>query len=277
MANQDIYGGFTSGTKNNLFIDAGVYFKNFIYGTDTFTSALAAGKCIGATQGGGSFSAVPKMRAIQVDGVKGAAKGLQVIDSWEVKMSANILEVSADSIKNALAAFENTVEADGFYDKIEARNYILDDDYIDNIAFVGKIIGTSKPIIIIIKNVLNTKGLTLTPQDNKEGLIQLEFMAHYDSTDLDSPPFEIYHPKSEGNISGTVTDGGTPVAGATVTVTIDGETFTTTTAATTGAYLLEDLPYGAVTVTATKDAKTGTDTGTVVAGATTAFGAIAIA
>lgn len=276
MANTTVYGGLTATSKDGLLIDSGVFFKDFVYGTDTAASALAAGKCIGVTQGGGAFTAIPSMRQIAVDGVKGAVVGFEVIDFWDIKISANILDISANAIKLALGAYTSTVEADGFYDMIVAKNYLTDSDYNTNITFVGKVLGTSKPIIIAVKNTLNTKGISLSPQDNKEGVMALEFKGHYTSADLTTPPATIYYPKTEGDISGTVTDGGAPVEGATVTVVIDSETFTTTTAATTGAYSIIDLPYGAITVTATKGAKSGTDTGTVVAGTTTALGAIAI-
>lgn len=275
--NTSTYSGFTAGTSQKLMLDAGAFFKNYDTATDTFATAVAAGKLIGASQGGGSFSAIPTIRQIAIDGVKGAAKGTEVIDMWEVLMTANILEVSKETIELALATSKVTSQSpNDFYDKIEAENYIMDSDYIDNITFIGKISGTSKPVIIQVLNAMNTTGLTLTTADNAEAKIVMTFKGHYSSSGLDSPPFVVNYPRAEGAISGTVTDTGSPVDGATVTVTIEGENFTDTTGAD-GAYLIEGLPYGDVTVTATKDAKSGTDTGTVVAGTTTALGAIAIA
>lgn len=85
-------------------MDAGAFFKNFKYepgstDNDTFDIAVAAGKLIGATKGGGEFSAVPAVRQIEVDGVKGRAAGLEVIDSWEVYIKATILETTTESIR----------------------------------------------------------------------------------------------------------------------------------------------------------------------------------
>ena len=62
------YSGFTKKTAEHLLLDAGAFFKNFTYeegGTsnDTFDSAVKAGKLIGATKGGGEFSAVASIRA----------------------------------------------------------------------------------------------------------------------------------------------------------------------------------------------------------------------
>ena len=44
--------GYTQNTMKNRQTGAGVYLKNFNVETDTFTTAVAAGKLIGATQGG---------------------------------------------------------------------------------------------------------------------------------------------------------------------------------------------------------------------------------
>jgi hypothetical protein len=277
MANTNTYTGFNASTSKRLMLDAGAVFKNFDVATDTYATAKAAGKLIGATQGGNSFAAIPTIRQIAIDGVKGAAKGLEVIDAWEVTLTTNILEVSKDTIELALATSRATGDTfNDFYDKIQAENYILDADYLTNVTFMGKISGTSEPVIIQVKNAMNTTGLTLSAADNAEGVIVMTFRGHYDTADLNTPPFVVYFPKAEGGISGTVTDTGTPVEGATVTVTIETTNFTTTTDSS-GAYTLTGIPYGDVTVTATKGAKTGTDTGTVVAGTTTALGAIAIA
>ena len=98
------YSGFTTDTTKSLVLDAGAFFKNFVVGTDTFDSAVAGGKLLGATKGGGEFSAVPDVRQIEVDGVAGRAKGLEVINSWDVYLKAKVLEIKKSTIKTALCA-----------------------------------------------------------------------------------------------------------------------------------------------------------------------------
>jgi len=195
MPKPKVFSGFTATTAENLLLDAGAFFKNFEVGTDTFDSAVAAGKLLGATQGGGTFSAVPTIRKIEIDGVKGAAKGLQVIDEWVVTLMANIKEVTQESIMAALAT---GVAADGptGYKKITVNNYIQLTDYIDNVVWVGKLSKTDTPVIIIVKNAISLGGLTLNMADKSEGLIPTTFTGHYDDTELDVPPFEIYYPDS---------------------------------------------------------------------------------
>lgn len=193
MAKPKVFSGFNEGTAEKLLLDAGAFFKNFIVGTDTFESAVTAKKLIGATSGGGSFSATPTVRKIEIDGVKGSAKGLQVIDEWVVTLMANVKEVSPESIQLALGA-SDIVDGPVGYKKITANNYIELTDYVDNVVWVGKLSGSNTPVIIVVKNAISLGGLNLNMADKSEGLIATTFTGHYDSTDLDTPPFEIYYP-----------------------------------------------------------------------------------
>ena len=200
MGKKRSFSGYTKNTPEHLLLDAGAFFKDFIYepgGTDndTFDSAVAAGKLIGATQGGGEFSAVPSIRKIEVDGVKGRAKGLETIDSWDVYLKATVLETTAESIKAALSAATVDTESDSEYDIITGNSSIELEDYIDNVTWIGTLSGSNKPVIIQVFNALNTDGLKLTVKDKGEATIPVTFYGHYPPEDLDSPPFSIFYPK----------------------------------------------------------------------------------
>lgn len=200
------YSGFTAITAENLLLDAGAFFVNYDVVVDTFESAVLAGKLLGATRGGGSFESVPSIRSIEIDGVKGRAKGLQVIDSWEVKMIASVLEVTVEGIAKALVASDLDASTSIVHDILTARNNIAITDYVDNITFIGTKSGTVAPIIIQIYNALNTKGLALKTEDKSEAVIEMEFQGHYDTTDLETPPFKIYLPKGTSDaVAPTVT------------------------------------------------------------------------
>ena len=190
------YRGFTTETAKSLLLNAGAYFKNFDVGTDDFDSAVTAGKLIGATKGGGEFSAVPEIRQIEVDGVAGRAKGLETIDSWDIYLKANVLEVKEATIQSGLAASSVDTSTNTDYDIITASNNIEVSDYIDNITWVGTLSGSDKPVIIQIFNALNTDGLKFSTTDKAEATISLTFYAHYTQDDLDTPPFKIYYPKA---------------------------------------------------------------------------------
>lgn len=54
------FSGFTKSTQEHLLLNAGAYFKNYEVEKDTYDTAVAAGKLLGATRGGGQFNAVPR-------------------------------------------------------------------------------------------------------------------------------------------------------------------------------------------------------------------------
>lgn len=190
------YSGYTSKTAEYLLLDAGAFFKNYDLKNDTPATAIANGKLLGATQGGGEFNATPDISQIEVDGVHGKAKGLEQLNAWDVYIKATLLEIKEDTLKSALCAAEvsATTGSPTGYMLIKAKNYIEDEDYIDNITWIGSLSGSAKPVIIVVKNALNTDGLKLTTQDKNQSKIETTFYGHYDQDDLDSPPFEIYYP-----------------------------------------------------------------------------------
>lgn len=197
MKKRKTYSGFTKETAENLLLDAGAFFKNFNVETDDFDKAVAAGKLLGATKDGGEFSAVPEIRQIQVDGVKGKAKGLDILDAWDVYIKANVLEIKKESLAAALCASKVDEENNDKYDVITAKNYIDLEDYIENITWVGTLSGSSEPVIIQIYNAINTDGLKLTTKDKDQSVIAMNFSGRYDAADLDTPPFKVLYPKRE--------------------------------------------------------------------------------
>lgn len=273
------YSGLTATTPEKLLLDAGAFFKNFIVGTDTYTSAVSAGKLLGATMGGGNFSAIPTMRRIEVDGAKSPTKGLQTIDEWIVTIVANVKEISEDVLVAALAT-GSAVDGPVGYRKITASNDVLAANYIDNITWVGRLSGSNIPVIIVVKNALSTAGLTLTMADKAEAVAPITFTGHFDAAALDEPPFEIYYPTADvvnGSITGVVSNVGGVVEAATVTVTVGNLAITTLTNAS-GAYTLANVKAGTYTVSAYKDAQVGAVTNVVVvAGVATANVNITIA
>ena len=188
--------GYTEQTMNNRQTGAGAYFKNFDIEKDTFTSAVEAGKLLGATQGGGSFTAKPVITATEVDGVPSDAVGMENIDGWEVEMTANILEVTAEAIKNALgaAAITETTVGDQTYKKVTGKANLDAEDYIENITFLGSMSGYDEPVIIQVFNAIAVDGINITPQDKKSSVITTKFKAHVSFENLDEPPFAIYVP-----------------------------------------------------------------------------------
>jgi hypothetical protein len=179
--------GFNSNTSKHLLLDAGVFYLNY--------GDVPNEKMLGATQGGGEFSAVATLRQISVDGIKGSAKGLKVVENWEVMLTANLLEVTSDNLKLALGVADIDTVSDVDNDIITGRTQVLDTDYIGNVSFVGQLSGSDKPVVVRVFNALSSEGLALTTEDNSEGVIPIKFEGHFDPNDADKAPFEIMYPK----------------------------------------------------------------------------------
>lgn len=259
--------GYTSKTPLSYLIDAGAVYKNLKL--DETTGAYVSGDLIGATEGGNQFQLEQSMRTIEVDGLKGAGKGNEVIEEENATLTVNLKELTAKNVAMAIVG-STTDTTNPYYDVIKSKGKIEIADYIDNVAFVGRLSGNNKPVIIIVKNVINMEGLNIETEDDGEVTVTMAFKGHYDqdNVELGEGPYEIYWPKMEGSIMGTISDGTGTVEGATVEVSIGTDTITTTTDAD-GAYLLTGIPEGNYSVTATKDTATGTATVDVVGGETT--------
>lgn len=191
-----VLSGLTEQTTQALVLDAGAFFKNYDIKQDTFDSAIKAGKLLGATKGGGNFKAVPTFRSIEIDGMRGAVKEAKLLDSWEIRMGAKIVEVTVESLKAGLSIVEEpTTETVGQkqYKKIQGKTCILDKDYFDNITWIGNLSGSEDPVIIQVFNALNTKGLEFSFEDKGEAVIETDFEGHFDATG--KVPFVIYYPQ----------------------------------------------------------------------------------
>lgn len=187
--------GFNENTKKHLLLDAGIFIKNWLP-TETLEAAIAAKKVIGATQGGGAFVATPEIRQLEVDGVKGRVKGLEILDSWDVQLKANMLEVTEESLKMSLGAA--ATETKTGYVIITPKDEIEDGDYIDNITWAGTLSGSNKAVMIKVNNALNCDGLTLDTVDKSQTIVALNFYGHYDMDgEVMEKPFEIYYPSVE--------------------------------------------------------------------------------
>ena len=185
--------GLTSNTKKNLQLDAGALFKNYNPASDT--PATATAKLLGATVGGATLALTPEIRQIEVDGAKGPTKGLETIDSWTCTLTANLKEVTVDSIKTALgSATSSTPTSPASYTKIVLNEEIVDGDYLSNVTWIGKMSGSNNPIMIVLKNALCLNGFQFTVSDKSEGNVPIVLTAHYDVADLETVPVEIYVP-----------------------------------------------------------------------------------
>lgn len=191
-------------TFENLQLNAGAVLKGFdvsLYTDyDTLEEALFAAlkdstKALGATRGGGTFTATPTMRSVEADGKRYEFKRSTVIDVWDIKLATTLLEITPDNFVIALGTAEKTEEnsfTKGKKTTIKLRTNIKDGDYIKNLVWFGN---TSKGLVAIaLDNALNNTGVTLTFSDKGEGTIPVEFHAYQDTVENNEyAPCAIYY------------------------------------------------------------------------------------
>lgn len=196
-----ILSAFTKNTAKNMQLDAGLLVRGL---TDilNFNGTIADEKKLGATSGGASFSATPEMRNIfeGIDGAKGNYKDGNVIDNWEITLTATVKEMTAKNLQLAMATADIKSDNDKF-DVLTPRMEVKSTDYIDNICWLGTMNGSSEPMIIELKNVMNTNGISFTAEDKGSGSVELELKAHFDLSKPDEVPFNIYFPKQGRTVS----------------------------------------------------------------------------
>lgn len=147
-------------------------------------------KTLGATRGGGTFECTPEVRNIEADGKRYEFVGSTVFDSWTVRMTGTLMEVTPNNFKRVLSAAD--VATDGAKKTVTVRTDVTPADYLKSLVWVGD---TSEGFVLIaLKNALNTTGANLTFTDKGEGTLPFEFHAHQDNVeDSETAPFEIVY------------------------------------------------------------------------------------
>lgn len=184
--------GVTANTPKNILFGAGTIHKGLKYAGSTWNFAETL---VGATSGGSKLSIVPEIKTIDVDGALVKAKGLNVKTGETGTLEINFIELTKDIIKAATFGTDGTSE-DTKYDLIESKVSIVEGDYWENIAFVGKTLD-GRNVIAILDNALCTSGFEQEGK-NKEGAVgKYTFECHADlESDLDTLPWHIYYPKA---------------------------------------------------------------------------------
>jgi hypothetical protein len=88
--------GVSASTANRLLKEAGVIYFGY-YDADS------PGTLLGATQGGNTFTLDRKFRDIRPDGAKGPIKGFKRLEEVIATLEVNLLEVTAENLRAALA------------------------------------------------------------------------------------------------------------------------------------------------------------------------------
>ena len=191
--------GLRPETYQNLQLNAGVFLVGFDASSykdageleDAILDALEEGtNILGATIGGGTFTAEPTMRQIEADGARYAVIGSTVNDMWTIKLSTTLKEVTPENFKRALVSCDIDTSKPNVK-TLTVRTDIKDSDYIPKLSWVGD---TSKGFVMIeLDNALNLSGASFTFTDKGEGTLPVEFQAHHSELkNMDKAPFRIH-------------------------------------------------------------------------------------
>jgi hypothetical protein len=198
-------------TFENLQLNAGIFIKNFDYSSvadaaalkTAITAAITAGtNILGATRGGGTFTATREIRTPEVDGMRYGFIGSDFVDSADAYLSTTLIEVTPASIAACLG--NATSSTSGKKTTIKMHTAIEDSDYLSNLCWIGDI-ADGRLVLICLYNALNTSDFTLTFADKGEGTLAAEFHARQANVnDYDYAPFEIVYFEPDGTL-GTIT------------------------------------------------------------------------
>lgn len=187
--------GVTSKTPEQILFGAGTIHKNLKYTEGSgwnFDESI-----VGATSGGSKLSIVPEIYYPDVDGVPVKAKELATKVGEAATMEINFIELTKEIIKASTLGADGT-SLDDTFDLIESKSDIVEGDFWENIAFVGKTL-KGKNVIAILDNPLCTKGFEQEGK-NKEGAVgkyTFECHASIEDEELDKLPWHIYYPKAD--------------------------------------------------------------------------------
>lgn len=172
-----------------LQLNAGIILTDFSPATATVDKS----KILAATSGGVSFATNPEYIDFgeDIDNVPPNTKQLKRLQSVNPVMSGTLKTADTNTAKMLMAA------ADVANGKVTPRSILVDDDFVDDIWWVGDYSdknGTTNGgyLAIHMMNVLSTGGFQLQSNDDGKGDFEFELTAHYDLEDIDNVPYEVY-------------------------------------------------------------------------------------
>lgn len=184
--------GITKGTPKEILLGAGSYYKNLKYTEEKGWEGVV----LGATQGGGKVLITPEYMTIEVDGATVKVKGLEKKVGEVANMEINLLEIKESHLVEALHMEEDKEKSIPGYKVYKSKRDIADEDYFDNIAFVGTLT-SGEQIIIIFENGIIEGSLELNPKNKEVSVFTatIECTASFEQDDLEHLPYNIYYPQ----------------------------------------------------------------------------------
>lgn len=185
--------GITSETIKKMILNAGVIYKNLKYDSD---SGEWSGTVLGATSGGIKFSWEATWLDVEIDGATVLVKG---ISKQKVGESASIegqmTELTEGLLVSALHLVEAESEDTSYTKYVSKENITEEDDYLDNIAYVGTL-SSGDNIILILPNALCTEAFELETKNAEQTTYSVKFecTADLENDTLTKLDIELYYP-----------------------------------------------------------------------------------
>lgn len=184
--------GITSETIKKMILNAGVIYKNLTYDAD----AGWTGTVLGATSGGIKFNWEATWLDVEVDGATVLVKGVSKQKVGEsAYIEGNMTEVTEDILVTAMHLVEDTSDDENYTKYVSKSNVTEDDDYLDNIAYVGTM-SNGQNIIIILPNAICTEAFEIETKNATQTTYKVKFecTADLENDTLDKLDIEFYYP-----------------------------------------------------------------------------------
>lgn len=171
-------------TFQKLQMNAGVLSTQF----DVENGSVEEQYLVGATSGGISFSAIPSFtdEGADIDNCPKNTKELKKLEDWEIGLSGTFVTVDSANARKLIAA------ADVSENGIIPRKNLKDEDFIEELWWVGDYGNSDGFVAIKMSNALSTGGFSIQTTDAAKGAFSFDFTAHYSINDPDQVPFEVY-------------------------------------------------------------------------------------
>ena len=125
------------------------------------------------------------------------AKGLSQKTGETAQIEVNMIEITKDFLKSTVIGQEGTSEDERF-DVIESKEHIEEDDYLENLAFVGFKTNGS-PIIVLFEYAICTDGLESEHKNKEAAVVPATYKCVANLVEggtTNKLPYHIYVPKT---------------------------------------------------------------------------------
>ena len=175
--------------------------------TDAEIAAIInSGDVLGATDDGLSVEYEPEFQDWEFAGVPGNIRGGRRLISATITAEGSFTEITPEN----MSKFIPNMDAEDWElgttptkvgDILTPRPYIVDTDYMDNLAIIAERQGTNIPLVFLIYNVMNAEGFSLSLEgDENRSSTDVSFTGSYGAQDFDvstgrfAMPFKMYLP-----------------------------------------------------------------------------------